>query len=398
MKQNKFLVYSFLFLIYGVFIFYIFKQVLVFLNISPINTTDNWQIYEYKKENNIIDKLDNRFNHLKVAIENRANNYFPFYIPLNELYQNINYQTNKLFYHNIPLKINSDQEYLFYNKDHDFYYYETFYTDDELEERLNKQVNFFNNLAKQDIELYLYLPTRYEITNLKDYNLNHYLYSFIDKLDSNINVSYLQINSISEYLNYFYKTDHHWNMHGALQGYKDIMQLLKENPLPNLEVWENKKQKYYGSLAKTAMLDQTYDYISDVNYKGEYTVLVNDKEAPKEFKPRKIALNKTNKYYDYYVSYYNGQYGKVVYHYFHNENKDNLLIMSDSFAWSIDYLIASSFNNTHVINLRYDEFKNNTFNLTKYIKDNHITKVLFLYESGSTMFDQYNYNFTGRVY
>ena len=79
-------------------------------------------------------------------------------------------------------------------------------------------------------------------------------------------------------------------------------------------------------------------------------------------------------------------------------SKDNLLIMSDSFAWSIDYLIASSFNNTHVINLRYDEFKNNSFNLTKYIKDNHITKVLFLYESGSTMFDQYNYNFTGRVY
>ena len=91
-----------------------------------------------------------------------------------------------------------------------------------------------------------------------------------------------------------------------------------------------------------------------------------------------------------------GQYGNVVYDY-NDDTKDNLLIVGDSYSWQIDYLIASSFNKTHVVNLRYDEYKNNNFDLIKYVTKNNINKVLFLYDGGSTLFDQYNYNFEGRV-
>ena len=109
-----------------------------------------------------------------------------------------------------------------------------------------------------------------------------------------------------------------------------------------------------------------------------------------------IRLDRSYKYYDYYVQYFNGQYGNIVYDY-HNDEKENLLIMSDSYAWSIDYLIASNFNKTHVINLRYDEYKNNSFDLVKYVKDNNISKVLFLYSAEAILFDNYNYDFVGRV-
>ena len=44
-----------------------------------------------------------------------------------------------------------------------------------------------------------------------------------------------------------------------------------------------------------------------------------------------------------------------------------------------------------------DEYKNKKFNLSKYVSDNNISKVLFLYEGGSSMFDQYDYDFEGRV-
>ena len=110
-----------------------------------------------------------------------------------------------------------------------------------------------------------------------------------------------------------------------------------------------------------------------------------------------IILQKEDiKYYDYFTHYFDGRYDKVIYD-FEQSNKENLLIMSDSYAWSIDYLIASSFNKTHVINLRYGELKDNSFNLSKYIEDNNISKVLFLYEGEAIIFDQYNYNFIGRV-
>ena len=46
---------------------------------------------------------------------------------------------------------------------------------------------------------------------------------------------------------------------------------------------------------------------------------------------------------------------------------------------------------------RDDEYKNKKFNLSKYVSDNNISKVLFLYEGGSSMFDQYDYDFEGRV-
>ena len=162
------------------------------------------------------------------------------------------------------------------------------------------------------------------------------------------------------------------------------------------KIAEKKERKYYGSMAKTALNDIIYDYISDINYNPTYKVIVNDKMPEEIFKPREIRLDRDYKYYDYYVSYFNGQYGKVVYD-FNNASKENLLIVGDSYTWQIDYLLAQHFNKTHVINLRYDEFKDNVFDLSSYVKNNNISKVLFLYDGGSTLFDQYNYNFEGRV-
>ncbi len=396
MKKDKKFVILFLVIIYGSFIWLGLKHVLIKLNVVEFIRTDNWQVYEAKKVNNIIDKLENKFSSLKVSVENRANNYFPFYIQINELYQGLNYHTNKLFYQNVPLKTNNANEYMFYNKDKKFYYYETSLDDEELNNRVDKQIDYFNNLAKNDYDIYIYLPTIYQITNVKNNNLFSYVTKFEEGLDDKIKVKHLEVNSVDEYREMFYATDHHWNMHGALKGYYDILDMLDADKKLNLEIKTLTSQKYYGSLAKSVMNRQIADYIEDVDINLEYSVLVNGKEPDELFKPRKLIEGKANPYYDYYIQYFNGQYGNIVYDY-HQPDKENLLIMSDSYAWQIDYLIAASFNKTHVINLRYDEFIDHDFNLTTYVKDNNISKVLFLYEGGSIVFDQYDYDFIGRV-
>lgn len=395
MKKEKGFIISFLIIIYGVLGCYILKQALISLNIIPLIRTDNWQFYENKPGQDLRTKLENKLGSLKVNISNRANNYFPFYIPLMESYEAFNYQTNALFYKNIPIKTNTDKEYLFYNANYNFYYYETFYNEQELNERLAKQINFFNNLAQNDYEIYIYLPNRYELTTLKNNNLHTYVDTFKKKLTNKIKVEELNITNYDNYLTYFYKTDHHWNIYGAIKGYRDILKMLGKKPINSFKI-KTDATKYYGSLAKTALNTQIYDTISDLDLKLEYDCLVNNKKPDNLFKPRVIPSNKTNKYYDYYVAYFNGQYGNVIYDY-HQPKEENLLILCDSFAWQIDYLIASSFNQTHVINLRYDDYKNNNFNLTEYMHTHNINKVLFLYESGSTLFDQYNYDFGGRV-
>lgn len=397
MKKDKIFIGVFLFIIFGVLAFLPVKHVLIVTGKSSLQMTDNWVYFEAKPENNIVDKLDNKFNQIKTAVENRVTNYFPFYIELNTMYQNFNFKTNKLLFDKyVPLKTNSDEEYVFYNKEDNFYYLENKYTKEELDNRLETQVKFFNSLSNKGIDVNIYIPTRYEITTLKDNNLNSYISLLLNKLNSNINITAMNVTDIETYKKYFYKTDHHWTIYGALDGYKDIMNMLGADAIDVDNIVTLKERKYYGSLAKSIMNDELSDYITDMKIDLDYDVLVNGEKPDELFKPRKLKMDRSYKYYDYYVQYFNGQYGNVIYDY-HNEEKDNLLIMSDSNAWQIDYLIAASYNKTHVINLRYDEYKNDSFDLRRYMEVNDISKVLFLYDGETILFDQFNYDFIGRV-
>ena len=396
MKKDKVFNAVFCGIIGGVCLYIPVHFMLVHIGVVAKTSNDNQVVFEPISEKNIGDKLSNKVNAIKTRLENEITNSFPFYNSLNGLYQNFNYYMNSFFYKEVPLKTNSDNEYIFYNKENDFYYLENQYSKDELDKRLDMQVAMFNKLANLDIDMYLYFPTRYELTKLKDNNLNSYVDIFKDKLSSKIKVANMDITSLEQYKNYFYKTDHHWNMNGALAGYYDIMDILGKVPVDNLEVVNKRERKFYGSMAKSVLNNKTYDYILDVDKKLDYDVLVNGKQASEVFKPRQIRLDRDYLYYDYYVQYFNGQYGEICYDY-HKDNEENLLILSDSYAWQIDYLIASSFNKTYVVNLRYDKWKKGDLNLEEYMKERNIKKVLFLYEGGSMMFDQYNYNLEGRI-
>ena len=396
MKRDKIFNAVFCGIIGGVCLYIPVHFMLEHVGVVTKTSNDNQVAFEPVAEKNIVDKVSNKVNAVKNRLENEVTNSFPFYNSLNGLYQNANYYMNKLVYKEVPLKTNSDNEYIFYNKENDFYYLENQYSKDELDKRLDMQVKMFNKLANLDIDMYLYFPTRYELTKLKDNNLSSYVDSFKDKLSSKIKVANMDITSLEQYKNYFYKTDHHWNMNGALAGYYDIMNILGKAPVDNLEVVNKMERKFYGSMAKSVLNNKTYDYILDIDKKLDYDVLVNGKQASEVFKPRQIRLDRDYLYYDYYVQYFNGQYGEICYDY-HKDKEENLLILSDSYAWQIDYLIASSFNKTYVVNLRYDKWKKEDLNLEEYMKERNIKKVLFLYEGGSMMFDQYNYNLEGRI-
>lgn len=370
------------------------KHVLIVKGIETLNMTDNWKFYEPQVEKNFIDKFENFFNSKKLNIENRITNYFPFYIELNELYQKANFKGNCLFYNNVPIKTNRNNEFIFYNDKDNFYYLENSFNEKDLNKRFSKQIDFFNKLSLLDVETYIYLPTRYEYTSLKENNLSYYIEEFKNNLNDNIHFELLDIKTVDEYKKYFYKTDHHWTIYGALQGYNSIMNMFKIKPL-EVTPYNLEEKKYYGSIARSSMNDISYDYLSDIKETFNYDVNVNGTNAPDIFKPRKMNF-KDYKYYDYYVQYFNGQYGEIIYDY-HQNDKENLLIFGDSYVWQIDYLIAASFNKTHVINLNYDFYKDNEFSLEEYINENNIKKILFVQESGATLFDQYDYGYSRKV-
>lgn len=390
MKHKKNFIGIFLIIIYGSLITIGINFLSYKLLNKTIDTTDNWKYFTPKKENNVIDKIDNLIEKEKTLLENITTNYFPFYTRIMHLYSTSTYNINKLFYTDVPIKENNENEKLFYDKNCDCYHLVSIISSSELEKKFYEQVNFFNNLDLKDI--YIYMPVNYNLLKDVNYSDSYYLDLFPTLLNDNIHYKHIDVENISDYIKYMYKTDHHWNSDGALKAYYDIMELLGKKSIPNLETYTVNDKYIYGSLGKQAFLSLTHDTLKDINIKLDYNVNINDAS----FKPREMNLNKTYQYTDYYVQYFDGQRDEIIYEY--PQNKDeNLLIICDSFAWPIDYLIASSFSKTYVVNLRYGKFLNNDFDLHSYIETNDIDKVLFLYSGNTILFDNYNYDLKGRI-
>lgn len=401
-KNNKLIVIVFLIIIGGVFLWFPFKHFMILKGWQSLNIDGNWQSQRVIK-GNILDKIVIGIENTKISLENRINNYFPLYKGANSLYYDVNIRLNKLIYKKmVPIAKNTDGEYIL--KDKEAYYLNSSLEDKEAIKRVEELATLYNNIKKNtQAELYIYLPHRYEFqknikSNFGYRNMYEYVDLFKSKLDEKIKVSELLVNTKEEYNEFFYKSDHHWSAKGAYIGYEQIMDLLNIKNYSKSDNYIKINNSYLGSIAnriKNSTIKDDFDSIN-VNL-DNYTVLVNDKEE-KKYKPKQIDQDKVNanEYYDYYVNYYNGLYGRVVYN-FNSEEKENLLIIADSYSWVIDDLIASNFNETHIINLMFDEYQTGIFYYQKYIEDNKIDKVLILQETVTTIFDAFDHGLLGKL-
>ena len=384
--KNKFLAICFLIVIFSVFLFVPAKEVLIRLHKVNFYKTDNWKTVE--KSN---DKIYDKIMSLESFIENRYNNYFPFYNKINSTYYNLNMKLG--LSNDVYLKDNNDKDRVFYSKSNNFYYLVSNYSKDELEKRKNNYLDFYNGIANKysNVKLALYIPLRYEYTKVKNVNnSNELVYDFVSKLDKNILYDVLDSKTTDEYLKYFYKTDHHYNANGAYKAYSSILNMYGMDNNLEYKV-KDIKTPYYGSIAKSLLTTKVKDTLFVLDYPNTLKVNIDDTN----YKPMEVE-NKANPFYDYYVKYYNGQYGEVIYQN-DTDTGNNLLIIGDSMSWQIDYLLASNFDNTYVVNIRYGKWKNSNLDLDKYIKDNNITHILFLMESKNLIFDIDNFKLASKV-
>jgi hypothetical protein len=206
--------------------------------------------------------------------------------------------------------------------------------------------------------------------------------NFQSRLNENIGFDYLYIDSPEKYQNYYFKTDHHWAMEGQYNGYNDIIRLLKgkNEKLLSIKAMKFPNIKYYGYKAKStnkySIADPFGLIMASLPTHKEY---INDKERSYN---RKYSYSKgkfsMKKGVNHYAACYGYDCGKVKFS-FQNDNSENLVIFSASFSNPINELIASHFNDTYIIDLRYYERDlGEKFRFSKFIEDNEIDKVLFL--------------------
>lgn len=390
MKKSKFLIKSFFFIIFFVAILYPINFFLINKKVITNNFSNNYNL----KDNN----LENLFYNLKNRIEVQMTNNFPLYNELNIYYRGIKNNINKSIYLNTNynynyLGTNVDEEYIFKDQNNN-YIIQNQLSNTELDNRLSNMINLYNSLANYQ-DIIIYMPDRYEYRNYLNKNItirnmSDYIIKFKDKLNDNITVNNLTVKSSNDYWQLFYHTDHHWNAYGAKKAYNDIMKLLNKEPY-SLDVIELTNIEFHGSIAKSSGDIKEYDTLSYLYNKDillPQDMLTNSLDT--NFKPLKIN-KRNNLFYDYYIGFFNGMYPEVKY--YNPNGQDNLLIIGDSYTWSIDYIIANSFKNTIILNPRYIT----EINYEEYLKENNIDKVLILMETQSILFDQYNYGLLDKL-
>ena len=221
-----------------------------------------------------------------------------------------------------------------------------------------------------------------DTSNVYDFNSKKNTFNleenFKKHLKGNYKIQSFKFNSFEEYSNYFYKTDHHWNYKGSYKGYKEIMNMMgiKDVKVPVKTITLD-NIKYYGSHVQLTRYLKTYDVFKAYSFNLEkHDTFINGK--PSKYGNADFYISekreKEKDMTNMYSEYYGNDYGEIIFDY-HN-NKENILILSNSYDNAIDELIASHFNRTYILDFR--KFDNHNFNLVDYMNKNKINKVLVI--------------------
>lgn len=242
-----------------------------------------------------------------------------------------------------------------------------------------------------DIEIVVAMPDRSRITEanpLFALSNNAAGYDFLDqhffqKLSSEIPVITKQ-KSADDYFDFYFKTDHHWNITGAYEMYTSISEELGIETDPVIGSVSFPNAPFFGSIARAGLdLDQT-DIITDFSFNLlELEVWRNGERFQRNGKNDYLSggtnLNELQSKYNAYAYYFGGDYDRLVYV---NPDQDNsdCIIIGDSYTQPIEQLIASSFYKTIVLDPR--EFKDS---VNGQIADNDISAIIFLLGSNTLL-------------
>lgn len=193
----------------------------------------------------------------------------------------------------------------------------------------------------------------------------------------------LTFGSFEEYKKYFYQTDHHWNYNGSYIGYTQIMRMMEGDSVLLLKPLGIRIYDvvYNGSLSRDSLLKYSTEKFTVFDFAvPKYETWINDKKAVYGQRSRYVSPTECpdSTYSNHYGLYYGDDYAKVVYK-FDNPNAENILILATSFSNAINELIASHYNETHVLDYRhYPQEYGEEIDAQSYMQKNHLSKLLII--------------------
>ena len=206
---------------------------------------------------------------------------------------------------------------------------------------------------------------------------------FIENKPKNLHFDNFGISSFQDYETNFFKTDHHWNIKGALIAYKLAYEMIARNykdisPMVDVsKVGLVKGVKFLGSYARGSLYPikpEPFEY-GDF-FIPEFKTYINDRQVTYGHRDQYLAGKfSKEKYYNHYQGFY-GSWKNLIIYEFQNSSKRNLLIITSSHARMNQMLIASHYHKTYVVDLRGESGK--SISLKQMIKEYKIDDVLIL--------------------
>jgi hypothetical protein len=244
---------------------------------------------------------------------------------------------------------------------------------------LNFKIENYNKLFSNypDLDFYAYYiekDTDIDFTENKQAGFYEYIKSNLT-LDED-RISGFEVNDFDTFKNYFFTTDHHWNNVGSYKGYVDVMKLLDPDTKPLMPLETITSAVTFQGSKKIGFENVLYDTMSV--YRFDYPdmeVYVNGLPVEDYGNQEDFLLGNLNPVG--YGPVYGNDEGEVI---FDTDNDSgNLLIIGESYDNAIVKLIASHYDRTYCVDLRYYEhYMEKPFVFSEYIKNNDIDKVLLI--------------------
>ncbi len=252
---------------------------------------------------------------------------------------------------------------------------------EDLKECLENKAENYNKIFAEnpDIDFYTYFiekDTDMNFETREKTGAREYIYSLLELPDEK--KGFFPINSYEEFREQFYKTDHHWNNRGSYRGYCDVLKLLGCDDTALVPTEEKILFEEFAGSKSTIGTESTitepfpaYHFnFPEMNIKivGEPVSDYGNQEACFEEEVSDIS----------YGIFYGSDEAEIV---FENNRPDreNILLIGESYDNALLKLIASHFNTTCSVDLRYYEpVTGKKFSLAEYTAAHDIDKVLFI--------------------
>lgn len=155
-------------------------------------------------------------------------------------------------------------------------------------------------------------------------------------------------------LKWFYRTDHHWNMDGAYEGYKAIAEALgfgDEIVEKGGVVYES--PLFYGAYARDGLFDGESEVLYDYGFDlPDYGVKINGKEKSMDSLVHDTDKKADVKFSSRYSNRFHHEYAQIQITNPEKHDQSKLLLVGDSFTDCIERLLASHFQTTVVFDPR----------------------------------------------